>query len=244
MSIADIILIIIAVILFVVAWLLIFSGVKIENQIKAKNKLKNEFECLFEIIVAQHEAGHAIVAWYCKNVEDINYVKLNIIDDKVISGSTNETHKFLLESKSDMIIHHWCSLVINMAGAAGEIYGSATSSLEVFEAGLQADLLNAIVDANRILEIDKSFGLNKAYSTELDQYNIDLCKNLSLDQRALLYSAYTEAKRLIQKHEDDYNTIVHALLVNKELSSEDLKQILPERFFFQFLRPDVRELFV
>ena len=176
-----------------------------------------------EIRTAIHEAGHAISAWCCTLVINVETV---VVKDGGHEGHVRSEY-FALETPKA----RWCHLVILLSGVAAEamIYRRGRS------AGSKKDLMTALEHAESIADesppwkknvLHRSIDFSKMYEPRPSPQTI---QNLE--------EGYRMAKHVLCANEARFYRVVSALLAKKSLSKTDLEPLLGSRKKMRFLMP-------
>ena len=165
----------------------------------------------FLVRTAAHEVGHALVAMDSPAVSDVEEV--NILQ------ASNQSRGFagvtLIRYRRDHPQYLWESLIVYLAGAAGEI----TYMGNMKSVGCKADLLEALSLARRIIAISPPT-LNRT------NFNFDVGQcfktSLTIQERYILNLAYKAARQRILKKEEVFKTLIIKLMNAGRLNSNEL----------------------
>lgn len=182
-----------------------------------------------KLIIAHHEAGHAVASWFLKNVDPL--LKISIIPRGKSLGSA----WYLPEEKSirseSAFTEHLCA---TLAGRVAEelIFGEVSS-------GSLDDLEKATKEAYTMIVFygfSKKIGHVSFYdSTGLSQngfvkpYSEETGKIIDEEVRTLIASCYAKTKQLLTSHKDQLVQVANLLLNNEIVYKEDIEKILGQR---------------
>ena len=179
--------------------------------------------------VAHHEAGHAVVSWYLKNVDSL--VKVSIIPrGKSLGAAWYLPEERQIVTKTQFIDQMCASLG---GRAAEEIIFDEISS------GALDDLEKATKQAYAMVSyygLDKKIGPMSFYdsSGQNDRiigkpYSESMAQLIDKEAQALILMAYEKTKTVLVEHRDELEKLAQHLLKNEVAEKEDLEAILGKR---------------
>ena len=180
-------------------------------------------------IIAHHEAGHAIVSWYLKNVDSL--VKVSIIPRGKSLGSAwylPEEHQIISKSK---FLDQICA---SLGGrAAEEIIFNEVSS------GALDDLEKVTKQAYSMVAyygLGKEVGPMSFYDSTGENerllgkpYSENMAEKIDKEVQLLITNAYDRAKKLLQEHKAELESLGKLLLKKEVVYLEDLESVLGKR---------------
>jgi cell division protease FtsH len=182
-----------------------------------------------KLIIAHHEAGHAVASWLLKNVDPL--LKISIIP----RGKSLGAAWYLPEEKSirseSAFTEHLCA---TLAGRAAEelIFGEVSS-------GALDDLEKVTKEAYTMVVyygFSKKIGHVSFYdSTGLAQngfmkpYSEETGKMIDEEVRALISESYEKTKQLLSAHKTQLIQVAELLLKNEIVYKEDIEKVLGKR---------------
>ncbi|SHJ07536.1 ATP-dependent zinc metalloprotease FtsH [Pseudozobellia thermophila] len=179
--------------------------------------------------VAHHEAGHAVVSWYLKNVDSL--VKVSIIPrGKSLGAAWYLPEERQIVTKSQFMDQMCASLG---GRAAEEIVFNEISS------GALDDLEKTTKQAYAMVSY---YGLNKKVgplsfydsSGQNDRiigkpYSESMAQLIDTQVQATINGAYERTKALLQEHREELEELAQHLLQHEVAEKEDLERILGKR---------------
>ncbi|MBQ4914596.1 ATP-dependent zinc metalloprotease FtsH [Maribacter sp. MMG018] len=179
--------------------------------------------------VAHHEAGHAVVSWYLKNVDSL--VKVSIIPrGKSLGAAWYLPEERQIVTKSQFLDQMCASLG---GRAAEEIIFNEISS------GALDDLEKTTKQAYAMVSY---YGLNKKVgplsfydsSGQNDRiigkpYSESMAQLIDTEVQATINAAYEKTKALLLEHRDELEELAQHLLQHEVAEKEDLERILGKR---------------
>lgn len=182
-----------------------------------------------KMIVAHHEAGHAVTSWHLENVESL--VKVSIIP----RGRSLGAAWYLPEERHIVTKSQYMDQICSMLGgrAAEEIIFNEVSS------GALDDLEKATKQAYSMVAfygLDKNIGPLSFYDSSGQYqsvmgkpYSEEMGKQIDKEVHNLIIIQYKRAKDILTEHKDEVGKLAK-LLLDKEVADEkDLEQILGKR---------------
>ena len=168
-------------------------------------------------IVAAHEGGHALAAWYSGSVERVHGVKI------LRSGGITayRQHERVHVPTQDL----WSNVVIGVAGIAGEFRRGG----RVYAPGAASDLVLALRDAEAIsrrCDPLVAFPVDTSGKTQVTRM---LCAIPSEGARHTLEAAYLKARALLRSYDIEHQAIMRVLAFTDELSTRELGLLLGDR---------------
>jgi len=180
-------------------------------------------------IIAYHEAGHAVISWFLKNVDPL--VKLSIIPrGKSLGAAWYLPGEKQLKSQS-AFTEHLCATLGGRAAEEvifGEVSSGALDDLEkvTHEAYMMVAYYGFNSKIGNVSFYDstgqRDTGLIKPYSEETG-------KIIDEEVRHLISSAYIHAKEILVQHTEQLQKVAEMLLLKEVVFKEDLESILGER---------------
>jgi len=180
-------------------------------------------------IVAHHEAGHAVVSWYLKNVDSL--VKVSIIPRGKSLGSA----WYLPEERQIVTKSQFMDQICASLGgrAAEEVIFNEISS------GALDDLEKVTKQAYTMVAyygLDEEVGPLSFYdSTGKNErmlgkpYSEDMAQLIDKEVRDLITTAYERTKNILLEHRAELVKLAQLLLKKEVVDKEDLEEILGKR---------------
>jgi cell division protease FtsH len=180
-------------------------------------------------IVAHHEAGHAVVSWYLKNVDSL--VKVSIIPRGKSLGSA----WYLPEERQIVTKSQFMDQICASLGgrAAEEVIFNEISS------GALDDLEKVTKQAYTMVAyygLDEEVGPLSFYdSTGKNErmlgkpYSEDMAQLIDKEVRDLITTAYERTKNILLEHRAELEKLAQLLLKKEVVDKEDLEEILGKR---------------
>ena len=181
------------------------------------------------IIVAHHEAGHAVASWHLEHVDSL--VKVSIIP----RGKSLGASWYLPEERQIITKAQFLDQICAMLGgrAAEEIMFNEISS------GALDDLEKVTKQAYSMiayLGLDKEMGPISFYDSTGQYerlfgkpYSENMGKLIDNKVHDLITTQYTRAKDILTEHKDELEELATLLLKKEEVDKMDLEQILGKR---------------
>ncbi|MDT7829863.1 ATP-dependent zinc metalloprotease FtsH [Pricia sp. S334] len=212
------------------------SAVEQEDFMEARDRIVGGMERKSKIIsdkerniVAYHEAGHAVVSWYLKNVDSL--VKVSIIPRGKSLGSTWYLPKERQIVTKAQFMDQMCAL---LGGRVAEdvIFDEISS-------GALDDLEKVTKQAYSMVAyygLDKEIGPISFYdSTGRNNqmlgkpYSENMAEQIDKEVQQLVNDAYQRTKNLLIKHRDELEKLAELLLEQETVGKKDLEKILGKR---------------
>jgi len=180
-------------------------------------------------IVAHHEAGHAVVSWYLKNVDAL--VKVSIIPRGKSLGSA----WYLPEERQIVTKSQFLDQICASLGgrAAEEIIFDEISS------GALDDLEKVTKQAYTMVAyygLDEEIGPISYYdSTGQNErmfgkpYSENMAQKIDKEVQDLITTAYERTKNLLTEHKQQLEKLAQLLLIKEVVEKEDLEEIMGKR---------------
>lgn len=180
-------------------------------------------------IVAYHEAGHAVVSWFLKNVDAL--VKVSIIP----RGKSLGAAWYLPEERQIVTKAQFLDQISASLGgrAAEEIVFQEVSS------GALDDLEKVTKQAYTMVAyygLDEEIGPLSYYdSTGQNErmfgkpYSEHMAQQIDKEVQDLIFTAYARTKKLIIDHRSELEKLAQLLLKQEVIEKEDLERILGDR---------------
>ena len=182
-----------------------------------------------KMIIAYHEAGHAVVSWLLKHVDPL--VKVSIVPrGKSLGSAWYLPEEKQLRSKS-AFTEHLCATLGGRAAEEiifGEVSSGALDDLEktTKEAYMMVMYYGFNDKIGNVSFYDstgqRDTGLQKPYSEETG-------KLIDEEVRKLIAEAYERSKELLEKNKDSLVQVAELLLSKEVIFKEDLQNILGKR---------------
>lgn len=180
-------------------------------------------------IVAHHEAGHAVVSWYLKNVDSL--VKVSIIP----RGKSLGAAWYLPEERQIVTKSQFMDQICASLGgrAAEDIIFNEPSS------GALDDLEKVTKQAYTMVAyygLDEEIGPISFYDSSGQNerllgkpYSENMAQQIDKEVKELVTTAYERTKKLLLEHRDELEKLAQLLLKQEEVEKEDLEEILGKR---------------
>ncbi|XP_011645152.1 ATP-dependent zinc metalloprotease YME1 homolog isoform X1 [Pogonomyrmex barbatus] len=196
---------------------------------EGKLKLRNEED---NRIIAYHEAGHALVAFYTKDATPLH--KVTIVPRGPMLGHTSYMH--------EKDVHHVTKsqLLANMDSMMG---GRAAEELifgpEKVTIGAASDLEKATKIAEKMVKIYgmsekagfRSIVENKKLFDNSNTYAPSTNELIDNEVKRLLQESYERAKGILKMHVKEHKQLAEALLQYETLDADDVAAIVNETGF-------------
>lgn len=182
-----------------------------------------------KIIVAHHEAGHAVASWHLENVDSL--VKVSIIPRGQSLGAAwylPEERQIVTESQ---FLDRICAA---LAGRAAEelVFNEASSGAldDLEKVTKQAYSMVAYYGLDKELGPISFYDSSGQYQKILGKpYGEDMGKLIDNEVRDLILTQYARAKSILSEHMDELLNLAKLLLEKEVASVEDLEEILGKR---------------
>jgi cell division protease FtsH len=180
-------------------------------------------------IVAHHEAGHAVVSWYLKNVDSL--VKVSIIP----RGKSLGAAWYLPEERQIVTKSQFMDQICASLGgrAAEEIIFNEPSS------GALDDLEKVTKQAYTMVAyygLDKEIGPISFYDSSGQNerllgkpYSENMAQQIDKQVNELVTTAYERTKNLLLEHREELEKLAQLLLKQEVVEKDDLEKILGKR---------------
>ncbi|MBD0850197.1 ATP-dependent zinc metalloprotease FtsH [Maribacter arenosus] len=212
------------------------SKVEHEDFLEARDRVIGGLERKSKIIspkekeiVAHHEAGHAVVSWYLKNVDAL--VKVSIIPrGKSLGSAWYLPEERQIVTKSQFMDQICASL----GGRVAEdiIFGEPSS-------GALDDLEKVTKQAYTMVSyygLDEEIGPISFYDSSGQNermlgkpYSEEMAKLIDKEVQNLIATAYERTKNLLSKHIDELKKLAQLLLKQEVVEKEELEALLGKR---------------
>jgi len=180
-------------------------------------------------IIAHHEAGHAIVSWYLKNVDSL--VKVSIIPRGKSLGSAwylPEEHQIISKSK---FLDQICA---SLGGRAAEeiifdeVSSGALDDLEkVTKQAYSMVAYYGLGDEVGPMSFYDSTGENERLLGK--PYSENMAEKIDKEVQLLITTAYERTKKLLLEHKAELESLGKLLLKKEVVYLEDLESVLGKR---------------
>jgi cell division protease FtsH len=180
-------------------------------------------------IIAHHEAGHAIVSWYLKNVDSL--VKVSIIPRGKSLGSAwylPEEHQIISKSK---FLDQICA---SLGGRAAEeiIFNEASSGAlddleKVTKQAYSMVAYYGLGDEVGPMSFYDSTGENERLLGK--PYSENMAEKIDKEVQLLIANAYERTKKLLLEHKAELESLGKLLLKKEVIYLKDLEDVLGKR---------------
>jgi len=173
--------------------------------------------------IAVHEAGHAVAAWGCTIVQNVELVAIDGPDGGFVKFNTCAINS------SD---RDWCEAVLMLAGVAAEVavWGKVRTG------GAKDDLLKAREKVQGILGMgDDHAPWRRKPIDPCIPFDAMYYPVLSDAEHRALANAYLHAKNIVRSHGRSYYKLVSALMSKRRLNEAEVADILPRRSFLKIV---------
>lgn len=182
-----------------------------------------------KLIVAHHEAGHAVTSWHLDNVDSL--VKVSIIPRGKSLGAAwylpQERHIITKSQFMDQI----CAMLGGRAAEDiifDEISSGALDDLE--KVTKQAYSMVAYYGMDKNIGPLSFYDSSGQYQSMLGKpYSEEMGKLIDQEVRNLITTQYERAKDILTKHKDELKELAQFLLDKEVANKEDLIQMLGKR---------------
>src|SRR5690554_1274973 len=182
-----------------------------------------------KIIVAHHEAGHAVASWHLENVDSL--VKVSIIPRGQSLGAAwylPEERQIVTKSQ---FVDRICAA---LAGRAAEelVFNEASSGAldDLEKVTKQAYSMVAYYGLDKELGPISFYDSSGQYQKILGKpYGEDMGKLIDDEVHNLILTQYARAKTILEKHKDELIALAQLLLEKEVATIEDLEEILGKR---------------
>ena len=182
-----------------------------------------------KLIVAHHEAGHAVISWHLENVDSL--VKVSIIPRGKSLGAAwylpQEQHIITKAQFTDQI----CALLGGRAAEEvvfNEISSGALDDLE--RVTKQAYSMVAYYGLDENIGPLSFYDSSGQYESMLSKpYSEEMGKQIDKEVLNLIVTQYERAKEILIEHQEELKELAQLLLDKEEADKEDLERILGER---------------
>ena len=176
-------------------------------------------------LTAYHEAGHAVVSYYCKNTDPVKYITISPAGRAggvTVSRPEEETHYDTLGSMKDYIC--MClggrvaeSLVMDdiSTGASGDIKQATQMARGMVTRYGMSEELGTVLYGSGHSEVflGRDYGSGKEYSEET-------AAAIDREVRRLIAEAYESAKSILTEHMDKLTFVAEYLLTHESMDEE------------------------
>lgn len=182
-----------------------------------------------KLIVAHHEAGHAVTSWHLPHVDSL--VKVSIIPrGKSLGAAWYLPEERLIVTKSQFM-DQICALLGGRAAEEvifGEISSGALDDLE--KVTKQAYGMVAYYGMDDNIGPLSFYDSSGQYQSMLSKpYSEEMGKQIDKEVHHLITTQYERAKDILTKHKDELKELAQLLLDKEVADKEDLVQILGKR---------------
>lgn len=182
-----------------------------------------------KLIVAHHEAGHAVISWHLENVDSL--VKVSIIPRGKSLGAAwylpQEQHIITKAQFTDQI----CALLGGRAAEEvvfNEISSGALDDLE--RVTKQAYSMVAYYGLDENIGPLSFYDSSGQYQSMLSKpYSEEMGKQIDKEVLNLIVTQYERAKEILIEHQEELKELAQLLLDKEEADIEDLERILGKR---------------
>jgi cell division protease FtsH len=191
-----------------------------------------------KLIVAHHEAGHAVTSWHLDPVDSL--VKVSIIPRGKSLGAAwylpQERHIITKSQFMDQI----CAMLGGRAAEEvifNEISSGALDDLE--KVTKQAYSMVAYYGLDKNIGPISFYDSSGQYQNMLSKpYSEEMGKQIDKEVHNLISTQYQRAKDILTKHKDELKELAQLLLDKEIANKEDLVQILGKRKVKKLLKLD------
>lgn len=172
----------------------------------------------YEFRVAVHEAGHAVAAWWCTAVAEIQEITID---------SPTGGHVVCSYRDADCKENYWGRLVINLSGMAAEAY-----IYQRLRSGpAMKDLIDARKTVQKIIESDWEVPPWKVRGQTSLAFDKMFLIPLSEKELKVLRHAFQLAKELVERRIKNHTDFTIAILKNRTIKQDELIQLFGNRSF-------------
>lgn len=182
-----------------------------------------------KMIVAHHEAGHAVASWHLNHVDSL--VKVSIIPRGKSLGAAWYLPKERNIVTKSQFEDQMCSMLGGRAAEEimfGEISSGALDDLE--KVTKQAYNMVAFYGLDKVIGPLSYYDSSGQYQSMMGKpYSEEMGKQIDKEVHKLITTQYKRAKEILTKHIEELQKLGQLLLDKEEASIEDLEGILGER---------------
>lgn len=182
-------------------------------------------------ITAYHEAGHAVVTYYCETQDKVHEV--SIIPRGMAAGYTmhlpseDRMHLSRRHMKEDLIVllggraAETVALDDICTGASNDIERATQTAREMVTRYGFSEKLGPIVYGQSENEVflGRDLGQQRDYSEEI-------AREIDSEVHALIESAFESAKALLVEHRDQLNCVAEYLIENEKINGETFEKLM------------------
>lgn len=191
-----------------------------------------------KLIVAHHEAGHAVTSWHLAHVDSL--VKVSIIP----RGKSLGAAWYLPQERNIVTKSQFMDQICSMLGGRaaeevifGEISSGALDDLE--KVTKQAYSMVAYYGLDNNIGPLSFYDSSGQYQNMLSKpYSEEMGKKIDKEVHHLIITQYQRAKDILTKHKDELVELANLLLDKEIADRDDLELILGERKAKQLLRTE------
>jgi hypothetical protein len=213
----------------VLIWRDVFAEAEIPPEIRVPGGAAVDTQ---ECRLAVHEAGHAVAAWCCTLVAEVDLATIEHKDK--IEGWEGGVVRYSFYGVNWMD-DRWCKMVIALSGVAAEamVYSRWRTT------GSQADLLKALAVAESLASsknpVDPPWRrLGAIPGDRVPDLASAFRSKPSSGATGNLEEGYRMARRVLRSHGGAFFKVVSMLLAKKSTTKADIEALLGKRYFATF----------
>ena len=175
--------------------------------------------------VAYHEAGHAIVAFFHKDgdeIEEIVMKKGQLLGQNFLGYVKPKPRRLWQPKTKSQIL---AEISVNFGGRVAE---ELKYGVDQITEGARTDIARATTlarDMVKNLGMSEKIGVQQLYNDKDDETN----KIFNQEVSAILKEAYERAKEIINEHDEQWHVLAQAILEYETLKGSEVKDILEGR---------------
>ena len=205
------------------------STVKVVVGTEKKSRVQNEHE---RKLTAFHEAGHAIVTYFCDTQDEVH--QISIVPRGMAGGYTmslpseDRSYKSKLEMKEDIMVLLGGRIAESLTmgdistGASNDISRATKEALSMVTMYGMSDLLGPIAyNSDEEVFVGRDIGRVKNYSEET-------ASKIDQEVYKIINECYKKSKAILENNMSKLHEISKCLLEKEKISGEDFEKLMKE----------------